>query len=142
MGAAMAGTVWQQRRRLATLRMQGFSIGRILRLPEPRPTEDVDVIVEVTSRGRFANFEQRLRRRRFREDQENGIVCRWLENRWQGAAVPYAIERELPPGTGIAAVSPPFLVATKLEAFASRGSRRLHRKPRHGRHRQPARRAR
>ena len=32
MGAAMAGTVWQQRRRLATLRMQGYSVGRILRL--------------------------------------------------------------------------------------------------------------
>jgi len=32
MGAAMAGTVWQQRRRLATLRMQGYSTGRILRL--------------------------------------------------------------------------------------------------------------
>jgi hypothetical protein len=30
---------------------------------EPRPTEDVDVIVEVTSRGRFADFEQRLRPR-------------------------------------------------------------------------------
>jgi hypothetical protein len=72
--------------------------------PEPRPTEDVDVIVEVTSRGRFADFEQRLRRRRFREDQETGIICRWrhadsdlvldampmdgsilgFENRWQG----------------------------------------------------------
>lgn len=32
MGAAMAGTVWQQRRRLATLRMQGYSVARILRL--------------------------------------------------------------------------------------------------------------
>jgi putative ABC transport system permease protein len=32
MGAAMAGTVWQQRRRLATLRVQGYSTGRILRL--------------------------------------------------------------------------------------------------------------
>jgi putative ABC transport system permease protein len=32
MGAAMAGTVWQQRRRLATLRMQGYNVGRILRL--------------------------------------------------------------------------------------------------------------
>jgi putative ABC transport system permease protein len=32
MGAAMAGTVWQQRRRLATLRMQGYSVGRVLRL--------------------------------------------------------------------------------------------------------------
>lgn len=32
MGTAMAGAVWQQRRRLATLRMQGYSVGRILRL--------------------------------------------------------------------------------------------------------------
>lgn len=32
MGAAMAGTVWQQRRRLATLRIQGYSAARILRL--------------------------------------------------------------------------------------------------------------
>ncbi len=109
--------------------------------PEPRPTEDVDVIVEVTTRGRLADFEQRLRGRRFREDQESGILCRWrhadsdlvldampmdgsilgFENRWQGPAVPYAIQRELPSGATIAAVSPPFLVATKLEAFASRG---------------------
>lgn len=28
----MIGTVWQQRRRLATLRMQGYSVARILRL--------------------------------------------------------------------------------------------------------------
>ncbi|HYV14593.1 MAG TPA: FtsX-like permease family protein [Conexibacter sp.] len=32
MGAAMAGAVWLQRRRLATLRMQGYSVGRVLRL--------------------------------------------------------------------------------------------------------------
>lgn len=60
--------------------------------PEPRPTKDVDVIVEVTSRGRFAEFEERLRAHGFREDQS------------------------------IAAVPPPFLLATKLEAFASRGN--------------------
>jgi predicted nucleotidyltransferase len=42
-------------------------------------------------------------------------------NRWQAAAVPHALERVLPSGTRIAAVSPPCLVATKLEAFAGRG---------------------
>lgn len=109
--------------------------------PEPRPTEDVDVIVEVTSRGGFADFEERLRRRRFRHDQLSGIICRWhhadsdlvldampmdasilgFENRWQSAAVPHAVDRELPSGASIAAVSPPYLVATKLEAFAGRG---------------------
>ncbi len=35
--------------------------------------------------------------------------------------MPHAIERELPSGRHITAVSPPFLVATKLEAFAGRG---------------------
>ena len=109
--------------------------------PEPRPTKDVDVIVEVTSRGRFAEFEERLRAHGFREDQESGIICRWrhgddlildamptdasilgFENRWQAAAVPFAVSRELPSGSLIAAVPPPFLLATKLEAFASRGA--------------------
>lgn len=109
--------------------------------PEPRPTKDVDVIVEVATRREYNVFGRRLREHRFREDQQSGVICRWLHadgdlildamptdasilgfaNRWQAAAVPYALERELPTGTRIAAVSPPFLVATKLEAFAGRG---------------------
>jgi hypothetical protein len=109
--------------------------------PEPRPTEDVDVIVEITTRGSFADFEQRLRDRGFQHDQLSDVICRWrhadrelvldampmdasilgFENRWQGAAVPHAIDRALPSGASIAAVSPPYLIATKLEAFAGRG---------------------
>ena len=109
--------------------------------PEPRPTEDVDVIVEVTSRGAFADFEERLRQRQFRHDRRSGVICRWrhadsdvvldamptdasilgFANPWQGAAVPHAIDRRLPSGRSIAAVSPPYLLATKLEAFADRG---------------------
>lgn len=109
--------------------------------PEPRPTKDVDVIVEVATRREYNAFAQRLREHRFREDQQSGVICRWLHadgnlildamptdasilgftNRWQAASVPHALQRELPSGTRIAAVSPPFLVATKLEAFAGRG---------------------
>lgn len=109
--------------------------------PEPRPTKDVDVIVEVTTRRQYAAFEQRLRQNRFREAHESGIICRWrhadrdllldvmptdasilgFANRWQAEAFPHALERVLPSGARIAAVSPPFLVATKLEAFAGRG---------------------
>jgi predicted nucleotidyltransferase len=109
--------------------------------PQPRPTKDVDVIVEVATRREYAAFEQRLREHRFREDRESEITCRWrhadgelildamptdasilgFANRWQAAAVPYAGDRELPSGTRIAAVSAPFLIATKLEAFAGRG---------------------
>jgi hypothetical protein len=107
--------------------------------PAPRPTKDVDVIVEDASRGSFHEFEERLRRQGFREDMDSGVICRWrhgelmldvmptdasilgFSNRWQGFAVPHALRRQLPSGAEIVAVSPPFLLATKLEAFAGRG---------------------
>lgn len=110
--------------------------------PPVRPTKDVDVVVEVTTSSAFHDFETRLRERSFAEDQEDGVICRWrhpsglildampsepgilgFENRWQGAAIPYAVERELPSAARIRAVSPPYLLATKLEAFNGRGSR-------------------
>ncbi len=109
--------------------------------PPARPTKDVDVIVEVTSRAGWHSFEQRLRDAGFNEDELSGVICRWghidsglildvmpmradllgFANRWQAAAVPHALERELPSGATIRAVSPPFLLATKLEAFRGRG---------------------
>ncbi len=112
--------------------------------PAPRPTKDVDVVVEVTSRAAFHAFEERLRSLRFKEDQEDqedGIICRWrhrdddlildampadaailgFENRWQGASIPHAVERALPSGATILATRPDYLLATKIEAFNGRG---------------------
>ena len=108
--------------------------------PPARPTKDVDVLVEVATRAGFHDFEARLRARGFAEDQEEGVICRWrhrtglvldampadarilgFANRWQGAAIPHAIARDLPTGAALRAVSPPYLLATKLEAFKSRG---------------------
>jgi hypothetical protein len=99
--------------------------------PELRPTEDVDVIVEVSSRLAFAEFEERLRRLRFSHDRESGVICRFRHmpsglvldampsdpkilgfgNRWQGDAVTHAVERELPSGLTIRLVPPPYLLA-------------------------------
>ena len=97
--------------------------------PPVRPTKDVDVVVEVVSRSDFHAFEQRLRSLRFDEDQLDGIICRWrhrdsglildampsdpgilgFSNRWQAAAIPHAVERELPSGSkdprGVASIS-------------------------------------
>jgi nucleotidyltransferase AbiEii toxin of type IV toxin-antitoxin system len=109
--------------------------------PPVRATRDVDVIVEVTTRAGFHEFEERLRDIRFVEDRESGIICRWrhrdsglildampadasllgFANRWQASAVPHAVRRELPSGAFIRAVPPPYLLATKLEAFRGRG---------------------
>lgn len=108
--------------------------------PAPRPTLDIDVIVEVSTRRELWDFDEALRERGFREDLCGGVIGRWLhgdelvldaipadasllgfENRWQRAALPHALAVELPSGARLRAVSPPYLLATKLEAFAGRG---------------------
>lgn len=108
--------------------------------PPPRPTIDVDVIVEVTTRLELIRFDQALRDRGFREDRDSGIIGRWnhgtdlvldaipadasllgFENHWQREALPHAQTRQLPSGTTVRAVSPPYLLATKLEAYVGRG---------------------
>ena len=47
-----------------------------------------------------------------------------FENRWQKEAFPHAAEVTLPSGRSIRAVPPPYLLATKWEAFRSRGKMR------------------
>ena len=109
--------------------------------PAVRPTKDVDVVVQVVTHTDFHAFEDALRAKNLSGDHEDGVICRWrhtetglildamparadilgFENRWQAAAIPHAVQRELPSGARIRAASPPYLIATKLEAFTSRG---------------------
>jgi hypothetical protein len=46
-----------------------------------------------------------------------------FENQWQSLAFPHAIDRGLPSGQIIRAIPPAHLLATKIEAFNSRGKR-------------------
>ncbi len=109
--------------------------------PEFRPTKDVDVIVEITTRTAYYRLEERLRKLGFENHQEDGVVCRFrhpasallldvmpmeasilgFEGRWLRESFPRAVSRELPSGRAIKVVPPVYLMATKLEAFASRG---------------------
>jgi len=109
--------------------------------PPARPTKDVDVVVEVTTRGAYYDFEARLRERGLVPDRESEILCRYRDreselildamppdadilgfaSRWQKESLPHSIDRLLPSGASIRVVSPPCLLATKLEAFAGRG---------------------
>jgi predicted nucleotidyltransferase len=109
--------------------------------PAPRPTRDVDVVVDVATRLGYEHFSERMRAQGFAEDSSSAVICRWrhassdllldampvnpailaLESHWQAAAVPHAITCRLPSGTPIRAASPPYLLATKLEAFTDRG---------------------
>lgn len=108
--------------------------------PEFRLTEDVDVVVEVTTRQDYYRLEERLRALGFDNDHQSEVICRFkrpgsgllldvmpteasilgFENRWQAEAFSHAVEVVLPKGQTIRALPPPYLLATKLEAFGSR----------------------
>lgn len=107
-----------------------------------RKTDDVDVIIDVTTKVEYYNFAEKLRAQGFAEDT-SGPICRWLfdtqsgrvkldvmpmdeevlgfSNRWYEAAISEASEIELPSGIVIRVVSPAYFLATKFEAFAGRG---------------------
>lgn len=107
--------------------------------PSPRPTKDVDIIVEIATRAAYYRFSDQLRERDFREDVDANILCRWklddlvvdvmptdlnvlgFSNRWYGDAIRHAQWRELAPDIKIQVVSAPYFIATKMEAFNGRG---------------------
>lgn len=111
--------------------------------PEPRVTKDVDLVVEVASRTAWHRFEERLRAHGLRNDDSSPVICRWragspgdellidvmpgdatilgFENRWQRPALDHSHTLRLPSGRRISVISPPYLIATKLEAWSGRG---------------------
>ena len=108
--------------------------------PDPRATIDVDVVVVVENRRGYYELGERLRGQNFSEDPADGVVCRWrhrtglildvmptdenvlgFTNTWYEPAIEHAAVLTLPSGRRIKAVTPPYLLATKLEAFVNRG---------------------
>lgn len=107
-----------------------------------RKTEDVDVIIDVTTLVQYHEFSQKFRNLGFQEDID-GPVCRWIiktkagrikldvmpineeilgfSNRWYKEAVKEAEEHRLSNESVIRVVSPAYFLATKFEAFAGRG---------------------
>lgn len=105
-----------------------------------RATNDVDVIAEIGSYAEYAVFSERLRALRFQEDTRDGApLCRWTDdlltldvmplnaqvlgfsNRWYPGALRTASRVHLPSGLAIRAISAPYFLGTKLEAFRGRG---------------------
>lgn len=107
-----------------------------------RETNDADCIVLVQSRAELAVLEARLRRRGLRQplDRE-GPICRWwtaddqvidvmpvsaevlgFSNRWYEGAFHNAMPVVLGSGRVVKVAAAPWLLATKIEAFRSRGA--------------------
>ena len=109
--------------------------------PEPRPTEDVDCIIEIANRSEYNDLESKLRRKGFaHSSQKNAPICRWVvqgiivdimptdkdilgfSNHWYAEGTLNASKIALPSGREVSIFSLPYFIATKIEAFHGRGS--------------------
>jgi len=109
--------------------------------PDVRVTVDVDVIVEIASRGDYYRLAESLRSAGFSEDAREGApVCRWLvegiavdvmptdaeilgfSNQWYQQALKHAEVRQISEDMAIRLVTAPYFLATKIDAFHNRGN--------------------
>lgn len=106
---------------------------------EPRPTDDIDVIVEVVSYNERAALDEKLRARGFINDVDSGIVCRYnihgltvdilptndpsigFNNRWYEEGFKASEQFKIDDRHIIRILPAPYFIATKLEAFNDRG---------------------
>ncbi len=108
--------------------------------PPPRVTYDVDLIAEVAALRNYHALEEQFARRGFKRDlSPDAPICRWhigtikvdlmptdeavlgFSNRWYAEAATTATRLILPSGTVINLISAPAFLATKFEAFLTRG---------------------
>lgn len=106
---------------------------------ETRPTEDVDILVEVAHYSGYAVVEEKLRAKGFINDVESRVLCRYkvkgitvdvmptaedilgFSNRWYKPAFESAVQVTVDADYNISIFSAPYFLASKLEAFKHRG---------------------
>lgn len=106
---------------------------------ETRPTDDVDVVIELATYGGYAGIDEKLRKLGFKNDVASGVICRYqikgvivdimptepqvvgFSNRWYPAGFANAIDVQLDDNNSIRTFSLPYFMATKWEAFKGRG---------------------
>jgi predicted nucleotidyltransferase len=106
---------------------------------EIRPTDDVDIVVELASYKGYAELDERLRILGFNNDIVSGVICRYtiqgvivdvmptdpsiigFSNRWYAEGFERAIQYVLDEQTTVQIFSLPYFVASKWEAFKGRG---------------------
>lgn len=106
-----------------------------------RPTKDVDCIVDIISLREYHKFGDELSKKGFRQSIEDNVVCRWCHddniildvmptnekilgfgNRWYREALSYPMVHRIADNLIINSITAPYFLATKLEAFKTRGN--------------------
>ncbi len=107
---------------------------------EPRPTEDVDCIIELASYNDFHQLEKKLMAKGFQHSHRHGDpICRWIinstivdimptnenilgfSNKWYKEGITNAIKIQLPQKTIVSIFTLPYFIAAKIEAYFGRG---------------------
>lgn len=106
---------------------------------EVRPTDDVDVLVELMHHREYAAIEKKLRAKGFVNDVQSRVVCRYrvkgvvvdvmptdervlgFSNMWYKAGYRAAVTQAIDTRRRIKLFPAPYFVASKLEAFNNRG---------------------
>lgn len=108
--------------------------------PPPRVTYDVDLLAVVTALHNYHALEEKFAQRGFTRDlSSEAPICRWrigevvvdlmptnesvlgFSNRWYPHAAATAVHTALPSGRYIRLITAPAFLATKFEAFQTRG---------------------
>lgn len=104
---------------------------------EVRPTDDIDILIELWAYKEYAAIEEQLRKIGFVNDQESGFICRnkihgitvdimatgedvlGFSNRWYPDGYKNAHYYKIDDEHTVRIFSAPYFIATKLEAFKS-----------------------
>ena len=108
--------------------------------PDVRTTFDVDCIIDVISQSEYYQLAKKLREKGFEQSHEDDLICRWhydevildvmptdekilgFSNKWYKQAIQHAFVYKLTEKLNIKVVTAPYFLATKLEAFRTRGN--------------------
>ncbi len=106
---------------------------------EVRPTEDIDVLVEIATYSGYTKIQQKLDEMGFHVDTTSKVICRYkyqgltvdimptdeavlgFTNRWYKEGFENVIGYNLDGRSAINIFSAPYFIASKLEAFKDRG---------------------
>jgi predicted nucleotidyltransferase len=104
-----------------------------------RPTDDVDIVVELASYHGYSSLDERLRKLGFKNDIFSGVICRYqiqgitvdvmpthpeaigFSNKWYPEGFQTAVDYSLDSQIKVRIFSLPYFVASKWEAFKGRG---------------------
>jgi hypothetical protein len=108
-----------------------------------RPTNDVDLVVELITYSAFSQLEEQLRKLKFMNDTEDGVICRWryagikvdimpvdasvlgFTNIWYEKGISHTFDYTFEDGLKVRLFKPAYFLASKFVALKNRGGNDL-----------------